>query len=158
MKRLLSSVLVCGCLILSIFVTDIYAYGDNIGTSNYMDNESVLYRRGPNIVTSREVNQYRYEGYMHLDSTYKYGGRYIDVGGWIRYTQGDREEKRYARRVGSDIYEAHLTFYDTINPFASKTRFSYDITTRDIGGSVAYRAAESVSNEFHQTGEIILDR
>lgn len=70
--------LVCGCLILSIFVTDIYAYGDNIGTSNYMDNETVLYRRGPNIVTSREVNQYRYEGYMHLDSTYKYGGRYIE--------------------------------------------------------------------------------
>lgn len=45
-----------------------------------------------------------------------------------------------------------------MNPFASKTRFSYDIITRDIGGSVAYRAAESVSNEFHQTGEIILDR
>lgn len=58
-----------------------------------MDNETVVYRRGPNIVTSREVNQYRYEGYMHLDSTYKYGGRYIDVGGWIKYTQGDREEK-----------------------------------------------------------------
>lgn len=117
---------------------------------------SVLVNNGAAYVSSSHPDIFTYKGYMRI-YTNKKVGNYIYTGGWIRYyiPEGADSGKKYASQSGPNQKVASLTFKDSNNPIAAKTRFSYDLTKKNVGGSTT--ALPKIPKIIHESGEIVVD-
>lgn len=88
------------------------------------------------LVTNDHTNSFNYKGYMRI-KTNVVVARHIYTDGWIRYyIPGGRDTGRvYTKKTGTELREARVTFWDSLNPIAKKTRFRYDCDTQYVGGN-----------------------
>lgn len=111
---------------------------------------TVLVNNGAAYVTSTESGQYLYQGYMRLRTDVNVAG-YIYTDGWIQYS-GSSTKRAYTQRTGHELQEAHLSYQDSLNPWASKTRFNYDYRKIPVGGNIAERPEIEL---LHENGELV---
>lgn len=88
---------------------------------------AIVYQDGNNKVTNTERWQYIYDGYGQCQGSQRVGQyRYYQV--YIRYSggaSGDTGRIYSGESLDDRIASVSYTYYDTLNPFAPKTKFNY---------------------------------
>ncbi|MDR1079350.1 MAG: hypothetical protein LBL55_12015 [Propionibacteriaceae bacterium] len=96
-----------------------------------------VYEYGKNKFTTTEYVDIRYEGYGQVSGDTYYGNQYT-VAGAIRYKRGDEDLTGWQWTPGAQPHDPTLRtvsvgVWDTLDPDAPVTKFSYDLLKERIG-------------------------